>query len=180
MACWACGATSRASRSRPISRPRMAEFSRVYNKSNAILSAVAGILPGVYLFCRIREGAGGCQTGQRPGTLTQKPGQGPTLETASHQTIFLSGDEGTMKVLNDPRVRGFDLEAKGHFTAPDKFQVDPLYTKAMFVHKDGHLKVITYWCDTCSIRTYAPGPCWCCQQETTLDLRDPDAYKNDK
>ncbi|HZT31818.1 MAG TPA: hypothetical protein VFA33_18160 [Bryobacteraceae bacterium] len=114
------------------------------------------------------------------GTLTQKPGQGPTLETASHQTIFLSGDEGTMKVLNDPRVRGFDLEAKGHFTAPDKFQVDPLYTKAMFVHKDGHLKVITYWCDTCSIRTYAPGPCWCCQQETTLDLRDPDAYKNDK
>jgi hypothetical protein len=36
------------------------------------------------------------------------------------------------------------------------------------------VKVITYWCDVCSIRTYTPGKCWCCQQETTLDLRDPD------
>jgi hypothetical protein len=34
--------------------------------------------------------------------------------------------------------------------------------------------MITYWCDVCSIRAYTPGPCVCCQQETTLDLRDPD------
>ena len=84
------------------------------------------------------------------------------------------GDEPTKGVLNDKRLAGFDLEAKGHFTAPDKFLVDPIHTKAMFVHKDGHVKVITYWCDVCSIRTYTPGPCWCCQKETLLDLRDPD------
>jgi hypothetical protein len=63
-------------------------------------------------------------------------------------------------VLNDKRLAGFDLEAKGRFTGP--------------VHKDGHVKVITYWCDVCSIRTYTPGPCRCGQKEPLLDLRDPD------
>jgi hypothetical protein len=123
---------------------------------------------------------GGAKTISVRGKLAQHPGQAPALETADHRFISLDGDEGTLKVLNDSRVNGFDLEARGHFIAPDKFQVDPLYSKAMFVHKHGQLKVITYWCDTCSIRTYSPGPCVCCQQETTLDLRDPDAYKNDK
>jgi len=108
------------------------------------------------------------------GFLRQHPGGPPALETADHRMISLDGDEQTKSVLNDTRLAGFDMEAKGHFIAPDKFQVDPIHTKAMFVHKDGHLKVITYWCDTCSIRTYTPGPCMCCQKETTLDLRDPD------
>jgi hypothetical protein len=88
--------------------------------------------------------------------------------------ILLDGDDGTKSVLNDARLAGFDMEAKGHFTSPDHFLVDPIHTEAMYVHKDGHVKVITYWCDTCSIRTYTPGPCMCCQKETTLDLRDPD------
>jgi len=108
------------------------------------------------------------------GTLRQPEGKPPAIETAAHKLIWLDGDEPTRGVLNDKRLAGFDLEAKGHFTAPDKFLVDPIHTNAMFVHKDGKLKVITYWCDLCSIRTYTPGLCWCCQQETTLDLRDPD------
>ena len=83
-------------------------------------------------------------------------------------------------MLNDKRLAGFDLEAKGHFTAPDRFQVDPIHTRAMLVHKDGQAKLITYWCDICSIRTYSPGLCWCCQQETTLDLRDPDDARSMK
>lgn len=108
------------------------------------------------------------------GILVQRSGKPPAVETAAHQIIFLDGDGPTKGVLNDHRLAGFDLEAKGHFTAPDQFLVDPIHTKAMFVHKDGHVKVITYWCDVCSIRTYTPGPCWCCQKETLLDLRDPD------
>lgn len=107
------------------------------------------------------------------GTLVARSGK-PALETADHRFISLGGDEPTRRVLNDKRLAGFDLEAKGHFTAPDQFEIDPIHTKSMFVHKDGHVKVITYWCDVCSIRTYSPGPCWCCQKETTLDLRDPD------
>ena len=108
------------------------------------------------------------------GKLTQREGKPPALETADHKYIDLDGDEPTRGVLNDKRLAGFDLEAKGQFTATGKFLVDPIHTQAMFVHKNGRLKVITYWCDTCSIRTYTPGPCWCCREETTLDLRDPD------
>jgi hypothetical protein len=47
-------------------------------------------------------------------------------------------------------------------------------TRAVLVRQGGRLKYVTYWCEVCSIRSYAPGPCWCCQRETTLDLRDPD------
>src|ERR1700691_1132458 len=109
------------------------------------------------------------------GTLVQRAGKPPALETADHHIISLDGDDPTKGVLNDKRMAGFDLEAKGRFTAADQFLVDPIHTRAMFVHKDGHVKVVTYWCDVCSIRTYTPGPCWCCQKETTLDLRDPDS-----
>jgi len=108
------------------------------------------------------------------GKLLQRPGKPAAIETGDRHVISLDGDAPTQGVLNDKRLAGFDLEVKGHFTAPDQFLVDPIHTKAMFVHRDGHVKVITYWCDTCSIRTYTPGPCWCCQKETTLDLRDPD------
>lgn len=108
------------------------------------------------------------------GKLTQASGKPPAIETADHKTIYLDGDEPTRGVLNDKRLAGDDIEAKGHFTAPEHFQVDPIHTKAMFVHKNGHTKLITYWCDVCAIRTYTPGICVCCQQETTLDLRDAD------
>jgi hypothetical protein len=108
------------------------------------------------------------------GTLLQRAGKPPAIETADHHVVALDGDEPTLGVLNDKRMAGFDLEAKGRFTGPNEFLVDPIHTKAMFVHRDGHVKVITYWCDVCSIRTYTPGPCWCCQKETLLDLRDPD------
>ncbi len=109
------------------------------------------------------------------GKLVQRPGKPPAVETRDGKTVALDGDEETRGVLNDKRLAGFDLEAKGHFTAPDRFQVDPIHTRAMFVYKDGRARLITYWCDTCSIRTYTPGLCWCCQQETTLDLRDPES-----
>src|SRR5579862_1474243 len=75
------------------------------------------------------------------GTLLQRPNQPPAIETADHHIVSLDGDGPTKGVLNDQRLAGFDLEAKGHFTAPDQFQVDPIHTKAMFVHKDGHIKV---------------------------------------
>jgi hypothetical protein len=98
-----------------------------------------------------------------------------TIETAGRRTITLSADDTISKVLADPRLNGFEVEARGHFTAPDKFQIDPSHTIPFLVRKDGHLKMVTYWCDVCSIRDYTPGPCRCCQRETVLDLRDPDA-----
>jgi hypothetical protein len=108
------------------------------------------------------------------GKLTVHEGQPATIETADHQTITLDGDETTRKVLGDQRLNGFDIQVKGHYTGAGRFLIDPSHTHSTLVNKDGHLKMVTYWCETCAIRSYTPGLCVCCRQETTLDLRDPD------
>ena len=108
------------------------------------------------------------------GKLVVRAGQTPMVETSEHKLIQLYGDQPTRKVLHDPRVSGFDVEAHGHFTAADKFQIDPQHTHSLLVHDQGKLKMITYWCDVCSIRAYAPGPCVCCQKDTEVDLRELD------
>jgi len=108
------------------------------------------------------------------GKLVTGSGVPPVLETAEHQRIALDGDAPTRKVLHDPRVNGFEVSARGHFTAPGKFLIDPQHTRALLVMDGGKPKMITYWCDVCSIRAYAPGPCVCCQKETDLELRDLD------
>ena len=108
------------------------------------------------------------------GKLVLRDGKPPVVETAEHKLVILDGDEPTRKVLGDLRLNGFEVEAKGRFTAPDRFLIDPIHTRSMLVRQDGKLRMVTYWCDICSIRSFTPGPCVCCQRETTLDLRDPD------
>lgn len=100
-----------------------------------------------------------------------------TLKTADGRIISLSGDADTIGVLNDARLEGADFEIIGKSEAPGKFAVNPIHTRAMFVHKDGKRLLVTYWCDVCAIRTYTPGICWCCRDETALDLLDPDKVK---
>lgn len=106
------------------------------------------------------------------GKLTQRDGKAPAIETAGHKFINLDGDEPTRGVLRDKRLAGVDIEATGHFSAADLFLVDPIHTRALHVYHDGKRHLISYWCDVCSIRTYTPGICWCCQAETALDLQD--------
>jgi hypothetical protein len=108
------------------------------------------------------------------GKLTRSPDQKPALETAPGKLVYLEGDDATMGVLNDKRVWGPDFEAIGHFNSPDHFEIDPIHTRSMFVHKNGKRLMITYWCDVCYIRTYTPGTCVCCQKYTDLDLRESD------
>jgi hypothetical protein len=108
------------------------------------------------------------------GKLVVQSGETPRLETTEHKRFALDGDTPTRKVLHDPRVNGLEVEAHGHFTSADQFLVDPQHTRALVVRVDGKAKMITYWCDVCYIRAYAPGPCVCCQKDTDLDLRDLD------
>jgi len=130
-----------------------------------------------YCLCILALAAAGF--GQDRVTLNGKlaiHANGPaTVETADHKTIELAGDETTAKVLGDKRLNGFDIQVKGHFTTPTKFEIDPSYEHSLLVHSEGKLKLITYYCDVCNIRDYTPGPCRCCQKELTLELRDPDA-----
>jgi hypothetical protein len=106
------------------------------------------------------------------GTLVQEEGKPPVLRLADGKTVVLDGDKDTKGVLNDKRLAGVDLEVIGEMTSAG-LKIDPIHMKGVFVHKDGKRFMVTYWCDVCSIRTFTPGICWCCQDETALDLRDP-------
>ncbi len=108
------------------------------------------------------------------GKLKQRDGQPPALETTDRKLVILEGDADAMKVLNDARLNGAELEASGRFTAPDRFSIEHNHARSVLARQDGKLKMITYWCDVCSIRSYEPGLCWCCQEDTVLQLRDPD------
>ncbi len=114
----------------------------------------------------------GAQNGKT--SLRGKLVEGPKLELAGGKLVPLGGDEATMGVLRDKRLAGADFEVIGQPGPAGVFVVDPIHTKAMFVHKGGKKHLITYWCEMCAIRTYTPGICWCCQQETALDLREAD------
>ena len=104
------------------------------------------------------------------GKLIERDGK-PALELSGAKVVPLDGDEPTRGVLKDKRLAGADLEATGHFTSSGLFMVDPIHTKALHVYHDGQRHTISYWCNVCSIRTYTPGICWCCQEETALDLQ---------
>src|ERR1022692_2980649 len=94
------------------------------------------------------------------GKLSVHEGAPATVETPDRTLVTLDGDAVTRKVLGDERLNGFEIEARD--------------THSLLVRQNGRLKLISYWCGICSIRAYTPGPCVCCQRETTLDLLDPD------
>lgn len=89
--------------------------------------------------------------------------------------VKLTGDEETLKVLQDKRLQGVDFEAMGHFTKDNEFTIDPIHTRAIWAYRDGQRLMVTYWCPVCYIRTYSPGECWCCQDDTKLDYKDPNS-----
>lgn len=104
------------------------------------------------------------------GKLTQQQGK-PALTTGAGAVIVLDGDDATRGVLNDKRLAGSDIDATGRFANTKLFKVNPIHTKALHVYHDGKRHTISYWCKVCSIRTYSPGPCMCCQDDTELDLQ---------
>lgn len=101
------------------------------------------------------------------------PGDSPAISTAADGTaVRLTGDAGTMLVLADQRLKDLDFEVNGEPTGPGALRVGPIHKRSMFVHKGGKRLMITYWCEVCSIRTFTPGVCMCCQDETALDLKE--------
>ncbi|MEJ7609506.1 MAG: hypothetical protein WKF37_25350, partial [Bryobacteraceae bacterium] len=103
------------------------------------------------------------------GKLSRSPEDKPAL-TVAGRLILLDGDEDTLGVLNDKRLLAADMELNGTLEG-SKFTVNPIHMRSMFVHKGGERLSISYWCDVCAIRTYTPGLCWCCREDTILDLR---------
>jgi hypothetical protein len=103
--------------------------------------------------------------------MLEVSGAGQTA-TQAVSMVKLEGDAPTRAVLSDARLFGAEMILVGEMTAPGVLKVDPIHTKAMHVHKSGKDLLISYWCDVCSIRTYEPGKCMCCQEETELDLKE--------
>jgi hypothetical protein len=112
------------------------------------------------------------QSGQRT-NVRGRLLQGPAIRTADGKRITLEADAPSLAVLEDERVAKEEFIAVGEYAAPERFRLDPIHKKAMFVVRDGKPLVITYWCEVCAIRTYSPGKCQCCQEDTELDPRDP-------
>ncbi|MBI4471627.1 MAG: hypothetical protein HY646_03100 [Acidobacteria bacterium] len=63
----------------------------------------------------------------------------------------------------DERVRAMDLELVGRLDADKVFDAIQIHS----IH-DGRVWDVFYWCDTCFIRSTAPGPCFCCRQPFEL------------
>jgi hypothetical protein len=108
------------------------------------------------------------------GKLRQPAGGSPYIETPAGQRVQLSGDEPTIKVLNDERLRDADVEVAGRTVSPDRFQINHIHIPSIFFYKDGKRLQVSYWCDVCYIRTSSPGICWCCQKQTDLDPIEPE------
>lgn len=108
------------------------------------------------------------------GKLGSAPDGAPALKTADGKLVLLAGDKDTVGVLKDQRLANTDFEVMGEFDKAGQFAINPIYKRALFTYKDGRRLMVTYWCDICAIRTYTPGLCWCCRNETALDLIEPD------
>jgi len=109
------------------------------------------------------------------GILELGRGDQPVLRTASGERVLIEGDEDSLKVLRDPRLAGREMEILGTRLGASRFRAGPFYQKNILVIKNGKKYLVTYWCDVCSIRSYTPGQCACCQEETELDLRPVDS-----
>jgi len=131
-----------------------------YNERVKRRSLLVGLLTTVVAWAREAET-----------TLRGKLGSGDLLETKSGP-VKLTGDEPTLGVIRDPRVIGLELEVVGEARGSGSLEIGPIHKKALYAIKSGQRLFVTYWCDICSIRTYTPGQCWCCQEQTELDLRE--------
>ena len=90
-----------------------------------------------------------------------------------NRVVELESDEPIGKVLDDERLFGTDFEVMGEAVGEGKFRIQEIHMKPLYIHVKGERLGVSYWCEVCYIRTYAPGKCWCCQEDTKLDPKDP-------
>src|SRR5437016_14456433 len=95
-----------------------------YNKSMRYCVCLLALVCGLGAADRI-------QTETIRGKLIVGEGNAPAIETSDHRRVAVDGDEPTHKVLNDRRVNGFEVEARGHFDRPNHFLVDPQHTHSL-------------------------------------------------
>jgi len=93
------------------------------------------------------------------------------LVMAGGKRVELEADPDTLRVLSDPRLHATELGARGAWEGLGRFRIGPFHLESFWVYRNGACWKVSYWCPVCSIRTYTPGKCQCCQEETELDLQ---------
>lgn len=89
--------------------------------------------------------------------------QSYALETAGGKLYFFLSADPQTKMFSDRRVRARELEITVRLL-PDK-RVEIIQIHSI---KAGRSHRIFYYCDTCSITSFEPGPCYCCYQNFEL------------
>ena len=102
----------------------------------------------------------------KPNTYEAIP-VGPFLFTPAIQlnyqyrdNIFFTPDDPRAEIFKDPRVWSREFEILGRKRAENEIEIIHLHG----VEEDQLIRLY-YRCDVCSIDAYAPGLCWCCQEE---------------
>ena len=86
--------------------------------------------------------------------------QGFLFKTTGEKTHPLVRTITSESLFVDPHMRELDLEVTGRIHAKDG-SLEVIQIRS--IH-NGVLHDAFYWCETCRIRSTAPGPCWCCFQ----------------
>jgi hypothetical protein len=85
------------------------------------------------------------------------------FRTESGERYFFLADDDRTRMFQDSRVREKLLEIRAWDRGESRLELVRVYSI-----KGGKLFDLHYYCSVCSIRSYAGGPCWCCQQEFEL------------
>ena len=93
------------------------------------------------------------------GTLLQTAGAPPRLHTAGRDYPLTGQADYTLHTLEDSHLTGATLRVYGRLLPDGRLEV-----ARFFVVRDGKLYKVRYFCETCNIVVYEPGPCPCCQQ----------------
>ena len=94
--------------------------------------------------------------------VTQSGGVHPLIKDVRSRGFFM-----------DKRLRDRDVELHVHnYPGLPFVRVIDAYS-----FKDGKKHKVDYWCTICSIATFQPGPCPCCQDEIGLRERPVDESK---
>src|SRR4051794_24836233 len=77
------------------------------------------------------------------GKLKKAAGDQPALQTSDGKLLILKGDPDTMGVLKDGRLADADFEVVGQFKEGDRFNVNPIHTRALFAYKGNQRLMVT-------------------------------------
>lgn len=88
-----------------------------------------------------------------------QPGERFALQSPTGELTYFKPDDPRAEIFRDPRVWSREFEIFGRKRA-DEIEIIHLHG----VQEDQLIRLY-YRCDVCNIDAFAPGLCWCCQEE---------------